>query len=147
MPASPARPATSSSLPTCGRDLRPMRSERSWRRSAIRAWAPSPATSCSTANRVGMAGYGVVFEERACAFDRTASDASAEGRRKLRTLAGNYQLLWLEPRLLLPWANPAWLQFMSHKVGRLLVPYALPAVFVLSLALARHSAFYGAAFG
>jgi len=114
-------------------------------------WQPLPPDTILddvlTPMRIVMAGYRVVFEERACAFDRTALDAGAEGRRKLRTLAGNYQLLWLEPRLLLPWTNPAWMQFMSHKVGRLLVPYALPTVFVLSLLLARHSALYGAAFG
>jgi cellulose synthase/poly-beta-1,6-N-acetylglucosamine synthase-like glycosyltransferase len=96
--------------------------------------------------RCVMSGYRVVFEERACAFDRTAPDANTEGRRKLRTLAGNYQLLWLEPRLLLPWRNPAWLQFMSHKVGRLLVPYALPLLLLSSLLLARRAPVYAAAF-
>ena len=96
--------------------------------------------------RCVMAGYRVVFEERACAFDRTAPDANTEGRRKLRTLAGNYQLLWLEPRLLLPWRNPAWLPFVSHKVGRLLVPYALPLLLLSSLLLARQAPVYAAAF-
>jgi cellulose synthase/poly-beta-1,6-N-acetylglucosamine synthase-like glycosyltransferase len=96
--------------------------------------------------RCVMAGYRVVFQERACAFDRTAPDASTEGRRKLRTLAGNYQLLWLEPRLLLPWRNPAWLQFVSHKVGRLLVPYTLPLLLLSSLLLARRAPVYAAAF-
>ncbi len=113
-------------------------------------WQPLPPDTILddvlTPMRVVMAGFRVVFEEQACAFDRTATDSGAEGRRKLRTLAGNYQLLALEPRLLLPWRNPAWLQFMSHKVGRLLVPYALPAIFVLSLLLARGSALYLAAF-
>ena len=37
-----------------------------------------------------LAGYRVVFNERARAFDRTAPDAEAEARRKIRTLAGNY---------------------------------------------------------
>jgi cellulose synthase/poly-beta-1,6-N-acetylglucosamine synthase-like glycosyltransferase len=113
-------------------------------------WTPLPPDTILddvlTPMRVVMAGYRVVFEERACAFDRTASDSNAEGRRKLRTLAGNYQLLWLEPRLLLPWRNPAWLQFMSHKVGRLLVPYALPLLLILSFLLAQHSPFYAALF-
>src|SRR5204862_1846827 len=70
-------------------------------------WQPLPDETILddvlTPMRCVMAGYRVVFEERACAFDRTAADADAEGRRKLRTLAGNYQLLWLEPCLLLPW--------------------------------------------
>ena len=113
-------------------------------------WQPLPPDAILddvlTPMRCVMGGHRVVFEERACAFDRTASDASAEGRRKLRTLAGNYQLLWLEPRLLLPWRNPAWLQFVSHKVGRLLVPYALPLLLLSSLLLARRAPVYAAAF-
>ena len=67
--------------------------------------------------RVVLAGYRVVFNERARAFDRAAADADAEARRKIRTLAGNYQILALEPRLLLPWRNPVWLQYLSHKLG------------------------------
>ncbi|HUK35380.1 MAG TPA: glycosyltransferase family 2 protein, partial [Vicinamibacterales bacterium] len=113
-------------------------------------WQPLPPDTILddvlTPMRCVMAGYRVLFEERARAFDRTATDASAEGRRKLRTLAGNYQLLWIEPRLMLPWRNPAWLQFVSHKVGRLLVPYALPLIFGLSLVLARRAPIYAAAF-
>jgi biofilm PGA synthesis N-glycosyltransferase PgaC len=113
-------------------------------------WQPLPDDAILddvlTPMRCVMAGYRVVFEERACAFDRTAPDANAEGRRKLRTLAGNYQLLWLEPRLLLPWRNPVWLQFVSHKVGRLLVAYALPPLLLLSLLLARRAPVYAAAF-
>jgi poly-beta-1,6-N-acetyl-D-glucosamine synthase len=88
-----------------------------------------------TPMRVVLAGYRVVFNDRARAFDRAAADADAEARRKVRTLAGNYQILALEPRLLLPWANPVWLQYLSHKVGRLAVPYALLAAFAASIVL------------
>ena len=66
-----------------------------------------------------LAGWRIVFEERAHAFDRAAPDAAAESRRKMRTLAGNYQILAQEPRLLVPFVNPVWLHYMSHKVGRL----------------------------
>ena len=55
--------------------------------------------------RCVLAGYRVVFNERARAFDCTAPDADAEAQRKIRTLAGNVQVLSLEPRLLLPWRN------------------------------------------
>jgi hypothetical protein len=67
-------------------------------------------------------------------------------RRKVRTLAGNFQLLAQEPRLLVPGVNPVWLQFVSHKVARLLVPYALIAVLASSAVLASGSWFYAAAF-
>jgi len=96
--------------------------------------------------RAALAGARVVFESRARAFDRTASHAAAESRRKIRTLAGNYQILWLEPRLLLPLVNPVWLQYVSHKIGRLLVPYALTGLFVSSAALAGTGIVYATAF-
>jgi biofilm PGA synthesis N-glycosyltransferase PgaC len=98
-----------------------------------------------TPMRVVLAGYRVVFDPRARAFDITAPDATTEARRKTRTLAGNYQLVALEPRLLLPGVNPVWLQFWSHKLGRLLVPYALVALFVASAVLAPGRPFYIAA--
>jgi hypothetical protein len=43
------------------------------------------------------------------------------------------------PSLLLPWKNPAWFQFISHKVLRLVTPWLLLAAWGLSFALAGHS--------
>jgi poly-beta-1,6-N-acetyl-D-glucosamine synthase len=97
--------------------------------------------------RAVLAGYRVVFDEAAQAFDRTAPDAAAEARRKKRTLAGNYQILWQEPRLLAPGVNPVWVQYLSHKVGRLVVPWALVGAFLASAVLAVSSWWYAAAFG
>jgi hypothetical protein len=77
-----------------------------------------------------------VFDERAIAFDGASKDAAAEARRKTRTLAGNYQILALEPRLLVPFVNPVWIQYLSHKVGRLIVPWILVALFCASATLA-----------
>ncbi|HEY2150353.1 MAG TPA: glycosyltransferase family 2 protein [Vicinamibacterales bacterium] len=89
-----------------------------------------------------LAGYRVVFNEHAVAFDRAAVDVDAENRRKVRTLAGNVQILLQEPRLLLPGANPVWLQYVSHKLGRLLIPFALVGVFAGNLALADRHPFF-----
>ena len=104
-------------------------------------WAPLPAGTLLddvlAPMRAVLHGCRIVFDEQAIAYDRASADASAEGRRKTRTLAGNYQILFQEPRLLLPFANPVWLQYLSHKVGRLLVPWALIVLFVATLALAR----------
>jgi biofilm PGA synthesis N-glycosyltransferase PgaC len=112
-------------------------------------WRPLPADTILddvlAPMRAVLAGYRVVFNNRARAFDRPAPDAQAEARRKVRTLAGNYQILWLEPRLLLPWRNPVWLQYVSHKLGRLLVPYALLVLMAASMALADRSIVYAAA--
>jgi cellulose synthase/poly-beta-1,6-N-acetylglucosamine synthase-like glycosyltransferase len=88
----------------------------------------------------------VVCAPAARAFDRTAPDGRAESERKIRTVAGNYQILRHEPRLLLPIVNPVWLQYVSHKLGaRLLVPYALIALYASSIALADRAAIYTAA--
>jgi cellulose synthase/poly-beta-1,6-N-acetylglucosamine synthase-like glycosyltransferase len=94
--------------------------------------------------RAVLAGSRVVFEEHAAAYDRTAPDASAESRRKVRTLAGNVQILWLEPRLLVPFMNPVWIQYLSHKIGRLLVPYAMLMVLVSNMVLAETHGLYAA---
>jgi cellulose synthase/poly-beta-1,6-N-acetylglucosamine synthase-like glycosyltransferase len=100
-----------------------------------------------TPMRIVLAGYRVVFNEKALAFDRASVNADAEARRKIRTLAGNYQILALEPALLLPWRNRVWLQYVSHKIGRLIVPWALVALFAASLALAPGHVAYAAALG
>jgi len=92
--------------------------------------------------RAVLARRRMVFEERAKAFDGTTTGSAAEMRRKIRTLAGNVQLLWLEPRLVLPLVNPVWLQFCSHKLARLLVPYALLALLAANMALAAEHLFY-----
>jgi len=117
-----------------------------------RLYQPLPADTILddvlTPMRVVLAGHRVVFNERARAYDRAAADADAEARRKIRTLAGNYQILSLEPRLLLPWRNPVWFQYLSHKLGRLAVPYAMMALFFSSIVLAAVAgpiSFYGAA--
>jgi cellulose synthase/poly-beta-1,6-N-acetylglucosamine synthase-like glycosyltransferase len=109
-------------------------------------WAPLPAGTLLddvlAPMRAVINGCRIVFEEQAIAFDRASADASAESRRKTRTLAGNYQILAQEPRLLLPVVNPVWVQYVSHKVGRLVVPWALVCLFVATVALARQDVMY-----
>jgi cellulose synthase/poly-beta-1,6-N-acetylglucosamine synthase-like glycosyltransferase len=85
--------------------------------------------------QVAMQGYRVVHDERACAYDRLPETAGDEFRRKVRTLSGNFQLMGRLPSALLPWKNPVWLQFISHKLFRLVVPWALLAMLGLTLAL------------
>lgn len=71
-------------------------------------------------------GYRLVVETRARAYDYPTS-RHTEFRRKVRTLAGNYQILLAYPRLLTP-SNRMWFHFVSYKLGRLLLPFALLAV-------------------
>jgi len=77
-------------------------------------------------------GQRAVLESRAVMFDELQPDASGEGRRKLRTLSGNYQTFARNPWLFSPLHNPVWFQFVSHKAMRLVVPYALLCLFIAS---------------
>ena len=84
--------------------------------------------------RAVLAGRRTVFEPGAHVYDQ-ARPPREEYRRKVRTLIGNFQLLRLAPELLKPEANPILLQFLSHKVGRLLAPYLLVVLYAANLAL------------
>jgi hypothetical protein len=88
-------------------------------------------------------GFRVVFDERARAWDRPDLGTEREFRRKVRTLTGNYQLLQLAPWLLGA-ENPLRFEFISHKLTRLVVPFALIAL--LGAAWALPGPFYRAAF-
>lgn len=74
-------------------------------------------------------GYRVLFEPRARAYDWISETGENEFRRKLRTIAGNFQLFFLQPWLLNPLSNRVWFQTISHKVIRLLSPFMLGAAF------------------
>jgi hypothetical protein len=85
--------------------------------------------------QVVMQGRRVGFEPGAIAFDRPAQDVSQERSRKVRTLAGNFQLLQLFPALMLPWRNPLFGALMSHKLLRLAAPWAMLACLLANAAL------------
>lgn len=78
-------------------------------------------------------GYRLIVDSRARMFDYP-SGIESEFRRKLRTLAGNYQILRTYPQLLGP-RNRMWFHYVSYKFGRLLLPYALIVVAILSFEL------------
>ena len=84
---------------------------------------------------VAMGGHRVVHEEPAKAFDRSPEKTRDEFRRKVRTLAGNFQLMTRLPAALLPWRNRLWWQFVSHRALRLVVPWALLAVLIVAATL------------
>ncbi len=85
--------------------------------------------------QVAMRGARVIHESRAKAFDRLPEKTKDEFRRKVRTLSGNFQLVAKAPATVLPWRNPIWIQFVSHKLGRLAAPWALIVLFISGLAL------------
>lgn len=87
-------------------------------------------------------GHRVLFESEAMAFDPQELAPDREKRRKIRTLAGNYQMLFRYPAWLSPGKNRAWWQLLSHKYLRLAGPFFLVACLASSAWLARESLFY-----
>lgn len=93
---------------------------------------------------VAFAGRRVAMAREAIALDRASVDAWEEFRRKLRTLAGNWQLIARMPRLASPFANPVFFAWFSHKFLRLIVPWALLAM-LAACAVGWDQPFYRAA--
>ena len=89
-------------------------------------------------------GHRVLFESGARAFDRASASGREEFTRKMRTIAGLFQLFAAHPWLLSPLSNRLWLQTVSHKALRLCGPVLLMTAFVSSAALADQL-FYRAA--
>lgn len=92
--------------------------------------------------KVLLKGKRVVFQPEAKAFDPQSLDPEQEKRRKQRTLAGNFQMLFRYPDWLNPLHNRCWWQLLSHKYLRLAVPLLLSVCLVTSAILARDSFFY-----
>lgn len=72
-----------------------------------------------------FAGYRVILDGAAQAYDQPAG-LDLEFRRKVRTLAGNYQIIRHYPALFGRKNRMRW-HFLSHKFARLLLPFALLA--------------------
>ena len=101
--------------------------------------------------RITRSGMRTLLQPQALVVDVLQTESATEQRRKIRTLTGNFQTFSRNFWLFSPAQNPVWFQFLSHKVFRLLVPYALlltllcsaliPAVFY-RLAFALQLGFY-----
>jgi biofilm PGA synthesis N-glycosyltransferase PgaC len=87
-------------------------------------------------------GSRVIFDARARAWDSPDLGEGREFSRKVRTLSGNYQLLQLAPWLLSS-QNAIRFEFITHKLSRLAVPFALLALLIASILLPQP--FYRAA--
>src|SRR5262249_39733423 len=97
--------------------------------------------------RIAHRGYRVLFEPAARAVDQVAATAEAEFARKVRTIAGCYQLFAREYWLLNPFDNRLWLQTISHKGLRLVTPLLLPIAFTTNLLLADATMYRVVLFG
>ena len=81
-------------------------------------------------------GYRAIFVEDAKAFDQVSASPSGEMRRKIRTLAGNFQILKQIPQLFIPGKSPIAWQLISHKMFRVIVPYFLVLIILANLFIA-----------
>jgi cellulose synthase/poly-beta-1,6-N-acetylglucosamine synthase-like glycosyltransferase len=75
-----------------------------------------------------LRGRRVGYDPAARAFETRRPSAKQEYSRKVRTLTGVLQLCAWLPAVLLPGRNPVWLQFVFHKLLRLLSPYLVLGV-------------------
>lgn len=91
-------------------------------------------------------GYRSVLDVRARVYDVWPKSLRGEFQRKVRTLAGNFQLLQLAPWLLLP-ENRLRFELISHKLLRLFVPILLITLLISSALLASRSLLYAGALG
>jgi cellulose synthase/poly-beta-1,6-N-acetylglucosamine synthase-like glycosyltransferase len=89
-------------------------------------------------------GYRSVLDVRARVYDTWPKSLRGEFHRKVRTLAGNFQLLQLAPWLLLR-QNRLRFELISHKLLRLLVPLLLVILLMSSALLANRSLLYAGA--
>ena len=112
-------------------------------------FSPIPATTLIDDVVIPMQaiarGRRCVFDDRATVYDQPSQTESQEAVRKRRTIGGVAQLLRLYPQWLLPWRNPIWFQYVSHKVGRLASPILLLIAGVCSVGLSRHPIYFSLA--
>ena len=83
--------------------------------------------------RAFFRGYRVIFDPEALAFDYPAAEGG-EFRRRLRTLAGLWQLFVRLPQLFTS-ADRMRFHFLSYKFGRLVLPWAILLIWGSTLAL------------
>lgn len=86
-------------------------------------------------------GYRTLFEPTARAYDQVAQTGAQEFARKVRTIAGNFQLFARHRWLFDPRHNRLWLQTLSHKFLRLLGPLFLVGALVANLFM-LHTPFF-----
>ncbi|MDP4299901.1 glycosyltransferase family 2 protein [Leptothrix discophora] len=92
-------------------------------------------------------GQRVLLHDGVPVYDELQAEIAGERTRKIRTLSGNYQAFARMGWLFDPRRNRVWLQFISHKVMRLLAPWFLLATLLASAGLAADgSPFHALAF-
>jgi cellulose synthase/poly-beta-1,6-N-acetylglucosamine synthase-like glycosyltransferase len=92
--------------------------------------------------RIVRHGYRVLFEPNARAYDGASATARQEFVRKVRTIAGTFQLLAREMWVFDPFRNAVWFETISHKALRLMLPVLQLLVLTVNLKLATYVPVY-----
>jgi cellulose synthase/poly-beta-1,6-N-acetylglucosamine synthase-like glycosyltransferase len=105
-------------------------------------WTPLPAglilDDLYVPMQLALNGHRIAFVDEARAYETRATTDGNEYRRKVRTLTGVLQLCAWLPRTLSPLRNPVWVQFVTHKLLRLLTPYWLLVCVAWVIAAVAH---------
>jgi cellulose synthase/poly-beta-1,6-N-acetylglucosamine synthase-like glycosyltransferase len=94
---------------------------------------------------IAATGLRVIYEPEAKVYTPAAARLSIEFERKIRAHTSFLITVAILKELLIPGRTPVWWQFISHHVGRSLVPWAMACAFVCSSALAARGTLYSAA--
>jgi len=89
-----------------------------------------------------LKGKKIKISDNAFIYDVAHEDLEKEKIRKIRTLSGNYQSFVRMKWLFLPSKNPIFLQFISHKFLRLVVPYLMILSLLTNILLMHESIAY-----
>lgn len=102
-----------------------------------RLWTPLPdgliLDDVLVPMRLVLDGWRVGYVDSARAIDQRTATPGMEFERKVRTLTGVLQLCAWFPAVIVPFRNPVWLQFVFHKLLRLLTPYCTAVILLTSI--------------
>lgn len=92
-------------------------------------------------------GYRCVFDEEAKAFDDPLQSPEEEYNRRVKALAGNYQIFGAFKDLFIPFRSPVAIPLFSHKFMRVAAPFFIISAFISNLTLAKKGVYSAALAG
>lgn len=106
------------------------------RRDLYKPVAPSLQEDFITPLNAIQQGFRVVFEDSACVFEETSRSKKDEFGMRVRVATRAFFSIWEKKKLLNPFNHPivAW-QIFSHKIFRLLMPFPLIFLYLVSVFL------------
>lgn len=87
-------------------------------------------------------GYRCVWDMKAKAYDKASLTPKEEYQRKIRTLAGNYQIFTMFADRFIPFKSGVAMPLFSHKLLRVLAPFFLISMFVSNVFLLKKDVYF-----